>query len=256
MLNFFRKIRKKLAYDIKPWKYMRYAIGEILLVVVGILIALQINNWNEKRIAVRKEKNYIQSIYQDLKADLADIERNIENLTHQYTTGIKVLRALEHKESAVLDSATLTSLIAWDLSQIIPVERKENTWDGLKVQGTHTYIINDTFKGLLNSFYGNYDIHIERFNQLPKKVRQELRELTGTCHDANSVQSIFENGIQFYGKSSFRLRRCILTNERVFRLVGAISVSAIVNMGLNKELKNENEAVLNYMENQFNFLLE
>ncbi len=49
MINFFRKIRKKLADDNKPMKYMRYAIGEILLVVIGILIALSINNWNEKR---------------------------------------------------------------------------------------------------------------------------------------------------------------------------------------------------------------
>jgi len=47
MINFFRKIRKKLADDNKPLKYMRYAIGEIVLVVVGILIALSINNWNE-----------------------------------------------------------------------------------------------------------------------------------------------------------------------------------------------------------------
>ena len=47
MINFFRRIRKQLADDNKPLKYARYAIGEIVLVVVGILIALQINNWNE-----------------------------------------------------------------------------------------------------------------------------------------------------------------------------------------------------------------
>ncbi|MFC2148492.1 hypothetical protein ACFLR9_07990 [Bacteroidota bacterium] len=46
MINFFRKIRKQLSNDNKPLKYMRYAFGEIVLVVIGILIALQINNWN------------------------------------------------------------------------------------------------------------------------------------------------------------------------------------------------------------------
>ncbi len=46
MIPFFRKIRKKMADDNKPLKYMRYAIGEIVLVVIGILIALQINTWN------------------------------------------------------------------------------------------------------------------------------------------------------------------------------------------------------------------
>ena len=49
MINFFRKTRKKLADDNKFFKYWRYAIGEIVLVVVGILIALSINNWNEGR---------------------------------------------------------------------------------------------------------------------------------------------------------------------------------------------------------------
>ncbi len=51
MIPFFRKIRKKMADDNKPLKYMRYAVGEIALVVIGILIALQINTWNENRKA-------------------------------------------------------------------------------------------------------------------------------------------------------------------------------------------------------------
>jgi hypothetical protein len=56
MINFFRKIRKQPADDNKPLKYMRYAIGEIALVVLGILIALSINNWNEKgKSQIKKE---------------------------------------------------------------------------------------------------------------------------------------------------------------------------------------------------------
>ena len=49
MIPFFRKIRFKLAKDNQFFKYSRYAIGEILLVMVGILLALQVNNWNEDR---------------------------------------------------------------------------------------------------------------------------------------------------------------------------------------------------------------
>jgi len=50
MIKFFRKIRQNLLMENKTSKYFKYAIGEILLVVIGILIALQINNWNEKRL--------------------------------------------------------------------------------------------------------------------------------------------------------------------------------------------------------------
>ena len=53
MINVFRKIRKKLADDNKLFKYSRYAVGEIVLVVIGILIALQINNWNEDRKSIK-----------------------------------------------------------------------------------------------------------------------------------------------------------------------------------------------------------
>jgi len=49
MLKFFRTIRKKLIEEDNVRKYLLYAIGEILLVVIGILIALQVNNWNEER---------------------------------------------------------------------------------------------------------------------------------------------------------------------------------------------------------------
>ena len=49
MMRFFKNIRQKLASENKVMAYLRYAVGEILLVVIGIIIALQINNWNEER---------------------------------------------------------------------------------------------------------------------------------------------------------------------------------------------------------------
>ncbi|WP_299164811.1 DUF6090 family protein, partial [uncultured Eudoraea sp.] len=66
MINFFRRIRKKLADDNKPLKYMRYAIGEIVLVVIGILIALSINNWNDYRKDRIEEKNLYKTLIRSL----------------------------------------------------------------------------------------------------------------------------------------------------------------------------------------------
>ena len=70
MLPFFRKIRWRLAQDNQFLKYSRYAIGEIVLVVIGILIALQINNWNEEKILIIKEEELLQDLKEDLESNI------------------------------------------------------------------------------------------------------------------------------------------------------------------------------------------
>ena len=69
MIKFFRNIRQQHLNQGEMKKYTLYAIGEILLVVVGILIALQINNWNENRISKKTEKIILQRLSQDLEKD-------------------------------------------------------------------------------------------------------------------------------------------------------------------------------------------
>ena len=78
MLPFFRKIRYKLAKDNQFIKYSRYAIGEIVLVVIGILIALQVNNWNEDK-NIRKIEH---KLLQELKADLAVFDEQLTAYEH------------------------------------------------------------------------------------------------------------------------------------------------------------------------------
>ena len=70
MIKFFRKIRQNLLMENKTGKYFKYAIGEIILVVIGILIALQINNWNEN--SKRKSKE-IKIYYEILTQDVGDL---------------------------------------------------------------------------------------------------------------------------------------------------------------------------------------
>src|SRR6056300_629102 len=77
MLKFFRKIRQQLAYDNNLSKYSRYAIGEIFLVVIGILIALQINNWNESRKLKEKEQIVLNQLLRDFNANLVQLDQKI-----------------------------------------------------------------------------------------------------------------------------------------------------------------------------------
>ena len=70
MIKFFRKIRYDLIGENKTGKYLKYAIGEIVLVVIGILIALSINNWNENRKRDEIRKNYYHQLVIDLENEL------------------------------------------------------------------------------------------------------------------------------------------------------------------------------------------
>ncbi len=78
MIKFFRKIRQRLLSENKFSKYLIYAIGEIVLVVIEILIALQINTWNESRkLAAIRDNNNLQPL-EDLKTDAAYTDQKIE----------------------------------------------------------------------------------------------------------------------------------------------------------------------------------
>ena len=74
MFRLFRKIREEVLSGRKTGRYLSYAIGELILVVFGILIALQINNWNEERIEQRQIADYAHALIKDLERDLTMIE--------------------------------------------------------------------------------------------------------------------------------------------------------------------------------------
>jgi hypothetical protein len=86
MLTFLRKIRKSLINGSSGRRYLLYAIGEIALVVIGILIALQINNWNEWRKDREKEKTVLTSLYQEIATniDLIDTFFHELEITKKY----------------------------------------------------------------------------------------------------------------------------------------------------------------------------
>ena len=78
MIKFFRRIRQRLLSESKISKYLIYALGEILLVVIGILIALQINLWNEQRKEKSKECEYFSSLLSDLQDQITAITSQME----------------------------------------------------------------------------------------------------------------------------------------------------------------------------------
>ena len=95
MIKFFRKIRYDLMEKNKTGKYLKYAFGEIVLVVIGILIALSINNWNEDR----KSKRVANEIFRNLQNSLVQDSTEVQRIIKSHNKSLEVQTALIIKEA-------------------------------------------------------------------------------------------------------------------------------------------------------------
>ncbi|GAA4318610.1 hypothetical protein GCM10023115_44550 [Pontixanthobacter gangjinensis] len=93
MIKFFRNIRRQLLRENRFTRYLIYAIGEIILVVIGILIALQINNWNENRKLNKAERGYLNSLQEDIHKDI----KAQDSITPILKSNLEKLKDLEEE---------------------------------------------------------------------------------------------------------------------------------------------------------------
>src|SRR5210317_1410452 len=91
MLRFFRQIRQRLLTENRFSKYLLYAVGEILLVVFGILIALQIDNWNENVNRKTAEQKALKNLQLDFEYNLAELKDGIEINSHNLEACMSIL---------------------------------------------------------------------------------------------------------------------------------------------------------------------
>ncbi|QBA63963.1 DUF6090 family protein [Muriicola soli] len=96
MIKFFRKIRLNLVSEGKTGKYLKYAFGEILLVVIGILIALSINNWNENR----KSQKVANEIYLNLRNSLVQDSTEVQRIIKSQSKSLNVQKELILKQAS------------------------------------------------------------------------------------------------------------------------------------------------------------
>jgi len=153
MIKFFRQIRQQLLMENKTSKYLKYAIGEIVLVVIGILIALQINNWNEKNIENSQELIYYKNINRQLNEDKNAIIANIEYNNHFFGQFQNAIKIIEENDRLLIDTLAVISL---NLTEFSDFHRQGNIFETIVNSGEIKLLKNQEIVESLQQLEENY----------------------------------------------------------------------------------------------------
>ena len=185
MIKLFSKIRKKTLAEGQTWKYFKYAIGEIVLVVIGILIALSINSWNQTRKDAQKEDSYLQNLTRDLESQIESIDIQL-SYEQKYEKNAKLLLNAYHGSGGfVIDSVTAAQLN-------ILVERKtfvrtDPTFEDLISTGNIGLLKNITLRNELIEFYQE----LERYERI---LHNNNTLMVDEMYGQNIIQFIYIGG--------------------------------------------------------------
>ncbi|WP_242095170.1 DUF6090 family protein [Aestuariivivens sediminicola] len=241
MIKFFRNIRQQLLSRNRFSKYLLYAIGEIVLVVVGILIALQVNNWNEQRKRHKLKDVYKRALIEDLEKDVnqlkIDIDTTIWDIENCKAIGDKI-----SKNEFDIDS--LIKLYRNDFHFFIYVERNfnRNTIEALLSTGNI-----DLFK---DSIYDD----LMRFNNLQKEVVSAIETELGfyTNYLTQSDLPQIDEVSMIRGENLDKIWSFIDKDKFVLGFNSVLNSKSIVNkfnLDNRKRLLKETESLLEILSN-------
>ena len=192
MFRFFRQIRQHLLTENKFSKYLLYAIGEILLVVIGILIALQVDNWNEQREQRQTARRYLASLIEDVTADVDQFQRRSDQALFRFHSGQQLLKWIGEAPVSLRPEETISPLTAqntiwqnqlpnepdslflalsflWSIRAASPGISR-STINEMMSTGAFSYFGNKRLKDAINYYYNDIDW---RFGEEFKSHRQE-----------------------------------------------------------------------------------
>lgn len=105
MFKFFRHIRQNLLTENKTGKYLKYAVGEIILVVIGILIALSINNWNTNRLNQKKEVSILYELKAEYSGKLNELNQKVQMRNMMISASSRLLRYIKEDDFSILEDS-------------------------------------------------------------------------------------------------------------------------------------------------------
>jgi hypothetical protein len=229
MIKFFRKIRQKMLTENKFSKYLIYAIGEILLVMIGILLALQANQWKESKAELVLETKLLKEIQTGLKSDLIDVKVNYNWHKNILKNQNKIINWLQ-SDLKSYDSLTYEFSMATKISTF---EVSTAPFESLKEFGLNR-VSNDSLK---NKIIRLYDVLYPSYRRAVEKYYVEDDRLfeTGINYfdEWNQFPNIFTNKpkniTQLKADHTFLMRFKKSTNLNAYLVYKNSQISALLN---------------------------
>lgn len=209
MLKVFRKIRQNMLKNNKVTAYLLYAVGEIILVMIGILLALQVNNWNEKRKQKTELNNILQTVAYDLETDTlvaGQVARLYDTL--QVKSNIIINKQLKKENYRdCIECASLTTFYS-------PFNIQTKGYELLKNNSTQTINKKDSLVNSIIQIYTLYKPMIDKNNErLENEVMKNLNELREYSWFVDLSQGKFnEDMIIYFTESEDYRKRVALHN--------------------------------------------
>ena len=184
MIKFFRRVRQQLLSENKFSKYIIYAIGEILLVVIGILIALNINNTNEIKKQRAKELHYLNNIKSDLKMNIAHLDTYIASREIAINSANTIIKHYEGAPVKDLDAFSFHTINIYTWRKFFQIN---NTFQELTNSGNLALISNDSIKSILLNMETLYKVMKDQEEHFRYDAELLLYEPSYNMMDMNSI---------------------------------------------------------------------
>jgi len=171
MIKFFRKIRQKLLVENKFSTYLIYAIGEIILVVIGILIALQINNWNQNKQLKKEELKTLKSLYESIKINIVEFDHilNAQILRNKSLQEVLFIE-VSNQQLIHLDSLITTNVVNHTF------DPSTGIYNSMINSGKIGLISNDSLKNRISKLYDSVNDYQESEDEITEYTKEHLEK--------------------------------------------------------------------------------
>ena len=258
MIKFFRHIRKSLINQNRFTKYLLYAVGEIILVVIGILIALQLNNLNELSKELKKEHQFLKQIQEDLNQSSKTMKETAEFFFERAEGAAYVCQSFWNPEEVVMDTLIESLVIVFESKREKPLV---GTIESLINSGEINLISSDSLRNALIAYSGIVEANLSDIERLDETYYRPA--IGNTVHLVNysEIYHQYGSGGGEYSSSPSKITKTPFPNDydvlleqkeiytNYYQFLIAHRNQALKYNALAKESKKLSQYISKYLEN-------